>query len=83
MQDGFEQCVRVPDFRSEHPIQFVGWLVSDQSLVIPGERIAEIMCDGSVVHVEATQAGVIWLDHSSVESLVKPGDLLARIRSQK
>lgn len=81
MQDGFEQHLCVPDLKSDQPIRFVGWLVNDQALVIPGERIAEIMCDGCVVHVEATRAGVISLGKHVTQAAIQPGDLLARIQT--
>lgn len=79
MQDGFEQLVCVPDLHSHHPIQFVGWLVSDQVQVIAGERIAEVMCDGCVVHIESPGEGVIRLEAIHPQSIVNPGELLCRL----
>lgn len=78
MQDGFEH-VCVPDLGTNQPIRFVGWLVNNKARVIPGERIAEIMCDGCVIHIEATQAGEIRLEQTQFGPTIQVGEILARI----
>lgn len=63
-------------------IRFVTWLVPDGSQVIEGERIAELLTQGILFHLDSPAAGTLAELRTVPGNLVNEGDLLARIRPE-
>lgn len=64
------------------PILFGIWLVPVGAAVIAGERIAELICQGSVLTISAPVEGTFVEQITSPGSRVSPGDILGRIQTQ-
>jgi len=61
------------------PIQLLRWLVSAGDSVIPGERIAELLVENVVFHLDAPCAGTLrGMKSPSVEP-IEVGAAIARI----
>ena len=54
--------IMLPDLGvGDAPIQLVQWLVEVGAEVIEGERVAEVLADGVLFHVEAPASGLLTL----------------------
>ncbi|WP_437227835.1 biotin/lipoyl-containing protein [Planctomicrobium sp. SH661] len=84
-QDAFSQSqfdVVCPDPGTGcDPILLINWLVPVASNVIPGERLAELLTGGVLLHLEALYEGVLVEQSIPPGTQVHPGDVLGRIRS--
>ena len=81
--DGRKVPLRVPWLGSEKPITFVTWLVPNGSFVIPGERVAEVLSDGVLFHIEATQGGFLMAQEVRSGMLIIGGQKLATIQVEE
>jgi len=73
-----EHFVRCPDL-GDAPIVINQWLVDSGSDVLAGDRIAELISSGVVVHLAAPVSGVLLIEAIRGEQ-PHPGQPLARIR---
>ncbi len=78
------QQVTVPDLGIENrPVSLVNWLVPPDAKVIAGERIAELLVDSTLFHLESEHNGRLkkYLVPSGV--VVQTGDFIAEIEVQE
>jgi pyruvate/2-oxoglutarate dehydrogenase complex dihydrolipoamide acyltransferase (E2) component len=82
-QDPFSQGVSlivVPDLGvSQQPITLVNWLVSPGSSIIAGERIAELLVDSILFHLESEFDGKLERLLAPTGSQVKAGESIAEV----
>ncbi len=82
-QDPFSQGVSlivVPDLGvGQQPITLVNWLVSPGSSIIAGERVAELLVDSILFHLESEFDGELERLLAPTGSKVKAGDAVAEI----
>jgi len=74
--------VLIPDLGTgTDPIRFLIGLVHPGASVIPGERIAELLVQGTVFQLDADREGVLdeWTRFPGEQIL--PGEIIAYIRS--
>lgn len=61
-------------------IRLVTWLVPVRARVIPGERIAELLTQGSVFQLESPAEGTVWAQLAAPGETVRVGQPIATIR---
>ncbi|MCA8998606.1 MAG: lipoyl domain-containing protein [Planctomycetaceae bacterium] len=71
--------LQIPDLGTVQPIRLVNWLVRSGAQVIPGERLAELLTDGVVFHLESPVAGKFKSPRATPGQIVAPGDRVAMI----
>lgn len=85
-QDPFSQSVShvvVPKLGVDRqPITLVNWLVSPGSSIIAGERIAELLVDSILFHLESEYDGKLERLLVPTGSQVKAGEAIAEIFSE-
>ncbi|SFJ65197.1 hypothetical protein [Planctomicrobium piriforme] len=82
-RDGFA-AVAAPDLGGEgQPIRFITWLVPAPARVIPGERIAELLVQGTLFQLDADAEGVLEEQLVQPGQTVVPGETLGWLRLAK
>ncbi len=71
--------VVVPDLGVSGPIFLVTWLVNRGDTLIPGERMAELLADGCLFHLESPVGGILATRLGVVGKTVSVGDTIARV----
>lgn len=71
--------VVVPDLGVSGPILLVTWLVNRDDRLIPGERLAELLADGCLFHLESPVGGILATRLGIVGKTVSVGDTIARV----
>ncbi len=72
--------VVIPDLGTDgRPIRLVNWLVPTGASVIPGERLAELLAEGTVFQLEAPAEGRLSRRRAASGKLLAPGDVIATI----
>jgi pyruvate/2-oxoglutarate dehydrogenase complex dihydrolipoamide acyltransferase (E2) component len=61
------------------PVRFVLWLVAEQAHVIPGERIAEVLAEGTLFQIDAEVEGDVLQLSAQPGLLYQPGETLGLI----
>ncbi len=64
---------------ADKPIIFLIWLVDEGAYVIPGERIAEILVDSVLFHLESPQEGHIQKLCVKPDAIVRQGEQVAML----
>lgn len=71
--------VRVPDLGTDAGIRLVAWLVDEGEPVMEGDRIAELLITGLVVHVPAGGTGRMGPHRVPVGAAIAYGDEIGSI----
>jgi pyruvate/2-oxoglutarate dehydrogenase complex dihydrolipoamide acyltransferase (E2) component len=81
-QDAFSRSIEltVPELGAQgDPIQMVNWLVPVGARVISGERIVELLTQGTLLQLEASVDGVLAEQSARPGTFVQTHDVIGRI----
>jgi pyruvate/2-oxoglutarate dehydrogenase complex dihydrolipoamide acyltransferase (E2) component len=81
-QDAFSRTVDliVPELGAKGaPIHLVNWLVPPRAAVISGERIVELLTQGTLLQLEAAVDGILIEQRVSPGTLVQTNDVIGQI----
>ena len=70
----------VPDLGAEdHAVEVCRWLVEVGDEVSEGERVVELLCCGTLVHVVSPATGILSQVLAAKQSIVETGQVLGEV----
>jgi pyruvate/2-oxoglutarate dehydrogenase complex dihydrolipoamide acyltransferase (E2) component len=76
--------VRLPDLGAgDEELRVSCWLVDLGDVVDAGDRVVEILLDGVTFDVTAEQSGTVTRIERALDSVVRPGDVLGWLETDK